>query len=163
MSRRRRQNRPQSDETEEGNPPTSLTHLFERYRLRLSRNRAPVASRARHRRWAACDIWPKPQCIWAKDMRWALCVAIIFLVGTANAEQLGPPLGNYRGVGDIRFYCLFDDKLFSIGAILCAGEGRSFQCIAADRDISWAHWTTYTVNNQPPDGCKVPTPLQTVQ
>jgi hypothetical protein len=58
---------------------------------------------------------------------------------------------------------LFDDKLFSIGAILCAGEGRSFQCIAADRDISWAHWSTYTVNNQPPDGCKVPTPLQTVQ
>jgi hypothetical protein len=42
MSRRQRQSRPQPDETEEGNPPTPLTHLFERYRLRLSRNRALV-------------------------------------------------------------------------------------------------------------------------
>ena len=97
-------------------------------------------------------------------MKWALCVAIIFFVGAANAPQPGPALGNYRGIDDIRFYCLFDDKLFSIGAILCAGEGLGFQCIAADRDIGRAHWSTPPASNQPPnDGCKVPTPLQTIQ
>jgi hypothetical protein len=102
--------------------------------------------------------------MWVKDMRWALCVAIIFLMGAANAEQLGPPLSNFRGIDDIRYYCLFDDKLFSIGAILCTGEGRGFQCIAADRDVDRAHWSTSAANNQPPnDGCKVPTPIQMVQ
>src|SRR5262245_3562683 len=73
---------------------------------------------------------------------------------------------NGLSVADLRWYCMYNGRLFSVGAILCAGERRGFKCIAGEATGSGptiapvARWTTDANNNAPEnDGCKSPTPL----
>ena len=70
-------------------------------------------------------------------------------------------------VSDLRWYCMYNGRLFSVGAILCAGEKRGFKCIAGEATgptgptiAPVARWTTDASSNAPEnDGCKTPTPL----
>jgi hypothetical protein len=64
-----------------------------------------------------------------------------------------------KNADQINEFCVFNGKLFSVGAILCAGERRGFQCKAHD-DKNRASWFTQTNNSDPMnDGCKGPMPL----
>jgi hypothetical protein len=69
-------------------------------------------------------------------------------------------------VSDLKWYCMFNGRLFSVGAILCAGERRGFKCIAGETAgtgpaiAPLARLSTDANNNAPEnDGCKTPTPL----
>ena len=87
-----------------------------------------------------------------------LVISVFFLCAAPTADaQPTPQQAPSQALRSA--YCIFNNKYFSPGAILCVGERRGLKCVAGDEKEA-AKWTTDSNNNAPEnDGCKGPAPL----